>query len=165
MSQDLSARRQELMFMLGDTVEDELRKAEKSLAVALERYFEKDLAIQEWEEALRRRNIMLPSEFVDAKVKSERPQVQAELEHNLDLWVQTAGDRVMELRKILDMSPEERTALEQELDEIDARLAGERMLMNPATGSVNTERAWLSDFQEMSPEEWGGGDISRCRSC
>ena len=156
MSQDLSARRQELMFMLGDTVEDELRKAEKSLAVALERYFEKDLAIQEWEEALRRRNIMLPSEFVDAKVKSERPQVQAELEHNLDLWVQTAGDRVMELRKILDMSPEERTALEQELDEIDARLAGERMLMNPATGSVNTERAWLSDFQEMSPEEWGG---------
>jgi hypothetical protein len=29
-------------------------------------------------------------------------------------------------------------------------------LMNPHTGSVDTEENWKSEFREMSSEEWGG---------
>lgn len=32
----------------------------------------------------------------------------------------------------------------------------ETMLMNPTTGSVATESEWLSDFNAMTAEEWGG---------
>lgn len=32
----------------------------------------------------------------------------------------------------------------------------ERMLMNPATGSVASESEWLEDFENMSADEWGG---------
>lgn len=34
--------------------------------------------------------------------------------------------------------------------------ATEKMLMNPATGSVATESEWREDFACMSNEEWGG---------
>ena len=32
----------------------------------------------------------------------------------------------------------------------------EKMLMNPATGSVASESEWLAAFESMSAEEWGG---------
>lgn len=32
----------------------------------------------------------------------------------------------------------------------------EKILMNPATGSVAPESEWLADFESMSAEEWGG---------
>ena len=32
----------------------------------------------------------------------------------------------------------------------------EKMLMNPATGSVAPESEWLEDFESMSADEWGG---------
>lgn len=34
--------------------------------------------------------------------------------------------------------------------------ATEKMLMNPATGSVAPESEWREDFASMSHEEWGG---------
>lgn len=32
----------------------------------------------------------------------------------------------------------------------------EKMLMNPATGSVALESEWVADYESMTPEEWGG---------
>ena len=32
----------------------------------------------------------------------------------------------------------------------------EKMLMNPATGSVATLKEWKDDFESMTAEEWGG---------
>ena len=32
----------------------------------------------------------------------------------------------------------------------------DKMLMNPATGSVAPEREWREDFASMTAEEWGG---------
>ena len=32
----------------------------------------------------------------------------------------------------------------------------EKMLMNPATGSVATLEEWKADFESMTAEEWGG---------
>lgn len=35
----------------------------------------------------------------------------------------------------------------------------EKMLMNPTTGSVASESEWLSDFNSMTEEEWGGASF------
>lgn len=31
-----------------------------------------------------------------------------------------------------------------------------RMLMNPLTGTVQTEAEWKADFRSMQSEQWGG---------
>ena len=35
----------------------------------------------------------------------------------------------------------------------------EKMLMNPATGSVAPESEWLDEFNSMTEEEWGGASF------
>ena len=32
----------------------------------------------------------------------------------------------------------------------------QKMMMNPATGSVAPESEWREDFERLSAEEWGG---------
>lgn len=32
-------------------------------------------------------------------------------------------------------------------------------LMNPFTGSVASKEEWINDFENMSPEEWGGNSF------
>ena len=128
MSQDLSARRQELMFMLGDTVEDELRKAEESLASALKQFLERRVSLEEWEEA--RRDALSSSlppffasmshaEFIESMIQRERPEVTAELERNLHRWIRDAGEKVVQLRAIVNMPAEERATLQREFEEIE----------------------------------------------
>ena len=35
-------------------------------------------------------------------------------------------------------------------------MEAQKMMMNPATGSVATEEEWREDFERLSAEEWGG---------
>lgn len=133
MSQDLSAlsaRRDELLFMLGDASKA-LREAESNLALALESYLSKDISIKEWEEARRDRlqtslppiySSLTQKEFIEGMIRRERPEFQAELEANLDRWIQSARERVLELRAIASMPAEERENLQREFDDIEARL-------------------------------------------
>lgn len=133
MSQDLSAlsaRREELLFMLGDAGKA-LREAESNLALALESYLSKDISIKEWEEARRDRlqtslppiySSLTQKEFIEGMIRRERPEFQAELEANLDRWIQSARERVLELRAIVSMPAEDRANLQREFDDIEARL-------------------------------------------
>lgn len=141
MSQDLSARRQELMFMLGDTVEDELRKAEESLASALKQFLERRVSLEEWEEA--RRDALSSSlppffasmshaEFIESMIQRERPEVTAELERNLHRWIRDAGEKVVQLRAIVNMPVEERAALQREFEEIEGNWPSSDLQPSPS---------------------------------
>lgn len=141
MSQDLSARRQELMFMLGDTVEDELRKAEESLASALKQFLERRVSLEEWEEA--RRDALSSSlppffasmshaEFIESMIQRERPEVTVELERNLHRWIRDAGEKVVQLRAIVNMPVEERAALQREFDEIEGNWPSSDLQPSPS---------------------------------
>ena len=99
MSQDLSARRQELMFMLGDDVGKALREAESDLANA-------------------QKSLLAREKTYELMSEAQRAAYESEDGINFEGWIRSAQEKVDKFQAIVNMTPDERAALEQELRDI-----------------------------------------------